>query len=305
MSACRPVLNFWLRTFEKPYLTRAAGPAEVRQSFERQARLFFYPPLNTHMTWRRPASGPEVLEISTSGVQPDRVIFYVHGGGFVFGSPNTHGAMVAQLAHRIGARAILPRYQLAPEAPFPAAINDVSAAWAALIASGVRPCDVIFGGDSAGGALIFALLGQLCETGGDLPGAVFGLSPLTDLSCSGASFRDNAKCEAVLPADRAGEMVQAYLSGRDPGDPLASPSQADFTGGPPVWLTVGDTEILRDDAHLLAEKLRSCGVAVTLEEQRDLPHVWPIFHNILPEARATLDTLAGWIRQVQEWPTEN
>lgn len=305
MSAFRPVLNFWLRTFEKRHLTRAAGPPEVRRSFERQARLFFHSPRNTQKTWRTPATGPEVMELSTPGVQSGRVIFFVHGGGFVFGSPNTHAAMVAQLACRTGARAILPCYRLAPEAPFPAAIDDVSAAWTALIAGGVRPSDVVFGGDSAGGALIFALLGQLCKEGGYLPGAVFGLSPLTDLTCSSVSFRDNAKCEAVLPAGRAEEMVQAYLSGHDPADPRASPLQADFTGGPPVWLTVGDTEILRDDAHLLAEKLRGCGVAVTFEEQHDLPHVWPIFHNILPEARATLDRLAGWIRQVQDWPVES
>lgn len=304
MSIRRVLLNAWLRRVEKPRMARASNPDVLRRNFELQARLLFRAPRGTHQSWD--ALGTvDTLQVQPRGFSGNRVLFYVHGGGFVFGSPRTHAAMAAQLASRISARAVLPQYRLAPEAPFPAAPDDIMTAWRGLMAQGVDPKNVVLGGDSAGGALALGLLSQLCAQNVALPGTAFALSPLTDLDHSGDSFRSNAQGDVLLPAQRAGEMAQMFLAGHRCDDPRCSPLNGTFQGAPPVWLTVGDTEILRDDARRMADVLRRDGVRTALVERHDLPHVWPIMHNILPEARETLDALAVWIRQEQGWPAEN
>ncbi|MEQ6250603.1 alpha/beta hydrolase [Sulfitobacter sp. HNIBRBA3233] len=303
MSRRQRLLNGWLRRIEKPRL-RTAAPATLRRSLEIQARLFFFAPGGTRRIWRR-WGGVRCLELTPRGQQPNRTVFYIHGGGFVFGSPDTHRAMAAQIGQRLGARVVMPQYRLAPEAPFPAAPEDVRAAWDALIADGIDPASVVVGGDSAGGALAFGLIAALCAEGRPRPGAVFAFSPLTDLTASGDSLRSNAEAEVMLPAERTAELAETFLCGADPQEPRVSPLFGRFDGAPPSWITVGDTEILCDDARRLADVLRRDGVCVELCEEADLPHVWPLFHNILPEARVTLDRLAAWIRQQQGWGREN
>ncbi|MBY5934844.1 alpha/beta hydrolase [Tateyamaria omphalii] len=292
MSLLRPILNQYLRLTEKRNLRTASGPDALRRSFEAKARLFFHAPLSMRSEWARLA-GADVLWTRPRARQSDLTILYFHGGGYVFGSPRTHEAMVAALASRAGAQAVLPSYPLAPEHPFPAALEHARAVYEACRA---ESGSLIIGGDSAGGGLTLALLGSLIAEGAPLPEAVFGLSPLTDLTFSGDSFHDNARADVALPAERADEMARMYLGGSDPTDPRASPLFVDFTGAPPVWITAGDTEILRDDSRRVARKMGEQGVDVTYVEERDLPHVWPIFHNTLPEARATLNALAAWIK---------
>ena len=299
MSVMRRILNRWLRLVEKRRL-RVASPKMIRRALEVQSRLFFYAPRGTKSRWVDHNRIP-CLEIAPRSVQPGRVLLYFHGGGFVFGSPDTHSAMVAQLAMRVGARAVMPKYRLAPEAACPAALQDVRAAWDGLIAAGVAPADIVVGGDSAGGALAFGLIAALCAEGAAKPGAVFGFSPLTDMTFSGPSFIENADSDVLLPADRAGALAEMFLQGHPGDDPDVSPLFARFDGSPSAWITVGDTEILLDDARRLAAQMRSEGVQVQLVQEHDLPHVWPLFHNILPEARQTLNALAAWIRQQQGW----
>ncbi len=304
MSLRRHLLNLWLRHVEKPRMMRVEDPLDLRRSFERKARLLFHAPRGTHTTSDALGSG-QALTVLPRDARGDGVVFYLHGGGFVFGSPDTHAPMLAQLVRRVGGRAILPRYRLAPEHPFPAAVEDVRAAWDALLATGVAPERIIIGGDSAGGALAFGLLADLCVENAPRPAAVFCFSPLTDMSFGGESFRLNARSESLLPAPRAAELRAMYLGECAYDDPRVSPLLRDFVAAPPVWLTVGTTEILRDDARRIAGKLRGAGVDVTLTEQNDLPHVWPILHNFLPEARTTLDDLAQWIRRQPGWTDGN
>ncbi len=304
MSRRRVWLNAWLIRVEKPRLARAEDPERLRRNFEMQARLFFHAPRGTVTSWTL-LDTVDAMELRPRGCNEKHVLFYIHGGGFVFGSPKTHAAMAAQLAARIGARAVLPRYRLAPEYPFPAAPDDVMAAWKALLEQGIHPRDVVIGGDSAGGALALGLLSRLCAEGATMPGAVFGMSPLTDLEHKGDSFTTNAQVDVLLPPERAQDMDRLFLGDQSGSDARCSPLNGTFKGAPPVWLTVGDTEILRDDARRMAEVLRRDGVRTDLVEQHDLPHVWPLFHNILPEARDTLDALAAWIRQEQGWRDEN
>lgn len=293
MSWLRPILNAYLRLTEKPHMRRA-GPEGLRRSFLTKSRLFFHAPAGMTRT-ARPFGPSDALCVAHRTRTPERVLLYFHGGGFVFGAPETHAAMLAALAKRADAQAILPRYPLAPEHPFPAALDHAIAAYHACLQE--HPAaEVVIGGDSAGGALALSLLAVLIQDGVALPAGVFAFSPLTDLTHSGDSFRTNADADVELPAERAHEMGRMYLRDADPADPRVSPLFAEFSGAPPVWITVGDTEILLDDSRAMVDRLAGQGVDVTYVQEHDLPHVWPIFHNTLPEARRTLDALAVWIK---------
>lgn len=308
MSVLRPLINTYLRRIEKPRMRRATGPEPLRRSLELQAKWMFYPPRGTQQQWQvLDADGRrvEALEAVPRTLKTPGVLLYIHGGGFVFGSPRTHVAMAAHLGQRLGARVVLPRYRLAPENVFPAAPQDVRTAWDSLIASGIRPEHIVVGGDSAGGALALGLLAALCAENAPMPGGVFCFSPLTDLTYSSESFRTNRQREVFLVAERAHELGQMYLAGQVADDPAVSPLFANFRGACPVWLTVGDTEILLDDSRRMAKVLASFGADVTLEERHDLPHVWPILHNLLPEGRQTLESVAAWIRRLPGWPSES
>lgn len=302
MSLIRPVLNRWLRLTEKPLIARAT-PHRLRRSLETKSRIFFWPPRGTSFTETPLAGRPTTWVNAPEGKRGrDPLILYFHGGGYVFGSPRTHRAMLAQLSRRTGLPACLPDYRKAPEHPFPAAIEDTIDCYVAAIQPG-RP--VVIGGDSAGGGLVLALLHEILRRGLPHPLGTFAFSPLTDMTFSGASFRGNEQADVELPATRAGEMSQMYLRGADPSNPLASPLFGDFTDAPPVWLVAGDTEILLDDTRRMAKRLVARGVNVTCKIEHDLPHVWPILHNLLPEARATLDQLAIWIRSLSPPPDES
>lgn len=308
MSLLRPLLNGYLRQIEKRRLARTTDVSHIRRRLAFQARYFFHAPRGTRQRWDTFTAGGRhvgALEVVPPELNSDAVIFYIHGGGFVFGNPRTHAAMLGHLAGLLGMRAVLPEYALAPESPYPAAVADIRTAWNGLIASGVRPSRIFVGGDSAGGALALGLLAELASSGAAQPGGVFCFSPLTDLTFSGESIRSNAKSEALLPAQRAHEMAQLYLAGQDAEDPRVSPLFANYKGAAPVWITVGDTEMLRDDARRMVARLKADKVQVTFVEQHDLPHVWPLFHNILPEARQCLNALAEWIRPQLDLPSEN
>lgn len=296
MSLLRASLNAWLRLVEKRRLARETDPDALRRSFERNARLFFHAPQGTAFA-RETVAGVPVQWVTARGVarQAGPLLLYFHGGGYVFGSSDTHRAMLAWLSAEAGLPACLPDYRLAPEHPFPAAIEDGLAVWRAVAA---RPGGVIVGGDSAGGGLALALLGESLRQGLPEPAGVFAFSPHTDFTFSGASLRENAEADVMLPAERTRELAHLYLRDSGADDPRASPLCADFTGAPPVWLTASDTEILLDDTRRMAARLRAQGVAVTAVIEHDLPHVWPFFHNMLPEARATLRDLAAWLRSL-------
>lgn len=290
-----------LRAIEKPHLARADDPSKLRRGFERKARLLFHPPRGTRWAWTSLGEARGIV-IDGPWVQPGRTILYFHGGGYIFGSPRTHMAMVAQLARRVSARAILPQYPLAPEHPFPAAFLAAGHVYQQTRAESET---LILGGDSAGGGLALSVLAALIKDQAALPNGVFAFSPLTDLSFSGASLDENADTEQVLPASRVLDMAEAYLANTDPTGPKVSPLFAEFRGAPPVWLSVDDTEILRDDTLRLAERMQSNGAAPTLSVTSGLPHVWPMFHNVLPEARQTLDALAEWIKPLCSEPDES
>ena len=227
---------------------------------------------------------------------PARFILYFHGGGYVMGNPRTHAALGGYLARKAQMPCLLPDYRLAPEHPFPAAFEDAVALWHALLARGYRADQIALGGDSAGGGLALALLGHICAENLPRPGCVFAFSPFTDLTYSGASIRENAKSEILLPPQRLEQLRSRVLAGADPADPRISPLFARFPGAPPILIQVARTEILRDDSRRMADHLRIEGAEVTLQEWGNLPHVWQFFHGWLPESRKALTDAASFIR---------
>lgn len=291
MSVAAKALNFFLRYTEKRKLARAEDINALRRSFAIRARIYFHGPFGSRYHWDK-LGGVPVQWATAKGVDhtDGPVILYFHGGGYVFGSTTTHRAMLARLSSYCGLPVCLVEYRLAPEHPFPAALEDAMAAYRGLAG---RPA--FLGGDSAGGGLAFALLGEIVRRGDTAPLGTFGLSPFTDLTLSGPSVVENTDRDVMLPAARIPEISQAYLNSASPKDPRVSPLFADFTGATPVWLTVGSTEILRDDTTRLAQKMREQGVETKVTIEEDLPHVWPIFHTLLPEARVTLKRLSRWL----------
>lgn len=303
MSLRAKIINRFLRMVEKRRLTRVSAPADLRKGFEFNARLLFHGPRGSRYE-PGDLAGVPCLKVTGPGASDDKILLYFHGGGYVMGSPATHKAMLARLSKLTGRVAWLPDYRKAPENPFPAAIEDALSVYQALCKAGDAG-RIVIGGDSAGGGLALALLGEICRQNLPQPGATFAFSPLTDLSFSGASFVQNAKAEVMLPSVRAAEMAEMFLAGADPLDPRASPLQAGFTGAGPVWHCVGDTEILLDDTRRMSQHLKGEGVDVSETVAHDLPHVWPIFQRLMPEANATLDDLAAWISSHSERPDES
>jgi acetyl esterase/lipase len=292
MSWQLAALNAVLLLREKPYLARERDFVAGRARMEREAALLPPPP----GTAFRDAALGGLGALRVGPAAP--VLLWFHGGAFVIGSPRTHGAMVAALAQRAGIGAVLPDYRLAPEHPFPAAVEDARAAWTALLREGIDPASVVVGGDSAGGGLALGLLAALVAEGRALPGGVVAFSPWCDLTGTCASLRSLAWRDVLIPVRRFAEIRDLYLGGADPRDPRASPILARFRGGPPVFLQSSRAEVLRDDARAMARRLVEDGVAVEHDEWAGVPHVWQMYQGKVPEADRALDRAAAFVRQV-------
>jgi acetyl esterase/lipase len=234
--------------------------------------------------------------LRAAGAESPHVLLYLHGGGYVMGSPNTHRALAGELSRAARARVLLPDYRLAPEAPFPAAVEDTVAIYAALLAQGCAPDQIAIAGDSAGGGLTAATLIALRDRQLPLPRAGVCLSPWSDLCCSNASYQTRAAADPMVNAQDIEFMAAAYLNGADPHSPLASPNRADLRGLPPLLIHVGRDEVLLDDAIVLHEAARSAGIDSTLEIWDDMIHVWHAFHPMLPEGRRGIERIGEYLR---------
>ena len=243
------------------------------------------------------AGGVPAEWIATPGVVAERVICYLHGGGYVLGSINTHREMVSRLSRAAGARVLILDYRLAPENPFPAAVDDSLAAYRWLLSVGVDPARLVIAGESAGGGLTVATLVALRDAGDPLPRAGICLSPWVDLECLGESMVTKAEIDPVATRDGTLMLAKAYLGNTDPRTPLASPLYADLTGLPPLLIQVGTAECLFDDAARLADRARAAGVDVILEPWDDMIHMWHMFAAMLPEGQQAIDRIGEFIRQ--------
>lgn len=241
------------------------------------------------------ANGIHSIWISPSNTISDKVVLHFHGGGYVTGSASAHLMMCIPMAQTLKAKMLLPDYRLAPEHPFPAAVDDAVKAYRWLLAQGHSPKDIILSGDSAGGGLSLAAVLALREAGDPLPAAVVCMSPWTDLTFSGTSHTTKAKADCVLFTDVLQEWAACYAGKETPENPLISPIYADFHKFPPLLIQVGSDEVLLDDAILLAKKAKADGVNVTLKVWDDLWHVWPALGDLLPESKKAFEEIGDFI----------
>jgi epsilon-lactone hydrolase len=241
------------------------------------------------------ADGVPAEWIVPPGAEPHRVLLYLHGGGYVIGSINSHRAMIARIARASRARAIAIDYRLAPEHPFPAAVEDATRAYRWLLAQGNAARDMVIAGDSAGGGLTLAVLATLRTAGDPMPAAAVTISPWTDLEGTGDSMRSNAGRDQTVAVEDLGEMARMYLGTSDPKNPLASPLYADFRGFPPLLIQVGAAEGLLDDSTRVAKRAKAAGVEVQLEIWEDMVHVWQIYAKLLPAGQEAIDKIGKFI----------
>jgi acetyl esterase/lipase len=224
------------------------------------------------------------------------VMLYLHGGGYFGCSPKTHRPITVWFALH-GFRVFAPDYRLAPENPFPAALDDVVAVYRGLLADGHLPQDLVVAGDSAGGGLALSLMLALRTSSTPLPAAAALFSPWTDLAATGESIRTNVARCAMFTGTDIGPSARFYLADADPRNPLASPFYADLSGLPPLLIHVGADECLRDDSTRVAEKAKAAGVPVELKVWPVVPHAWQLAHQLLPEARQSLRESSEFLRR--------
>lgn len=235
--------------------------------------------------------------VSGQNAEEGRVILLVHGGAYALGSCNSHRDLAARIAIASSARALVVEYRLAPENPFPAGLEDAISAYRWLLERGTKPENIVIVGDSAGGGLTLATLLSLRDAGDPLPAGAVLLSPWTDLAMSGESHTSRAELDPVLNKGTMPQFIGYYLGDRDPKTPLASPLYADLHGLPPLYIHVGDDEILLDDSRMLAERARAAGVDVSLEVWEGMWHVFHSSASQVPEGTQAIEKIGAFVKQ--------
>jgi acetyl esterase/lipase len=223
---------------------------------------------------------------------------YLHGGWYVFGSAATYRELIGRLSLATGMWVLAPDYRLAPEHPFPAAVDDAVAAYRWLLGIGIEPGRIVIAGDSAGGGLAMATLVALSDAGDQLPAAAVLLSPAIDLTCSGDSYTSRATSDPLFTREQVVTLVAHYLAGADPTSPLASPIYADLAGLPPLLVHVGSDEVLLDDSTRLAERARAAGVEVDLKVWDGMWHGFQRFAGReVVEAQDSIDLIGAFAKK--------
>jgi epsilon-lactone hydrolase len=296
MTSIQGFLFRQLMRWNAPDLKHDRPIADIRRELD-DASKNSKPPEGTQKSFTE-INGIGAEWITPPNVTSNGVLLYLHGGAYIAGSLRSHSNMVAYFANVIGARALLIDYRLAPEHPFPAAMEDAVAAYCSLLEQGIKGEQIIIGGDSAGGGLTLATLVKLRDDKIPLPTAAFCISPWTDLAATGASLKTHdrkdpwLRGESVAPGGKY-YCGESYL----PTHPLISPLYADLSGLPPVLIHVGDHEILLDDSVRVAEKMRAAGGKVELEVWKGMWHVFHAFADLMPESKSAVQKIGQFARQ--------
>jgi len=233
--------------------------------------------------------GVPVAEITIAGIEPRHVVLYFHGGVYVLGDAFQAADLASQVGRRTSAKVFSVDYRLAPEHPFPAAVDDALAAYEALLRDGTAPENIVFAGESAGGGLAVATMVNARDHGLPLPAAAFVMSPYADLTLAGATLDAKGAVDPLLSRESLAARVPDYTAGQDPALGLISPIFADLTGLPPLIIQAGTHEVLLDDAIRLARQAATADVDVTLDITAGVPHVFQTFYPMIDEAGAALD----------------
>ena len=289
--------NAILRTLLKLIFKKYGPIEESRTNSERSAKWMGKLPASITVE-KVNCNGLNAEWIYNLDSDPEKVILYLHGGGYVIGNIALYRLLSATLSQKTNARVFLPDYRLAPEHPYPAAVDDTVAAYHWLLEQGYDAKNIIIAGDSAGGGLSLAATLSLRAEGQPLPAGIVCLSPWTDLTMSGESHQSKAKAEAMLLKESLRLWASSYANKADLRNPLISPIFADFAGFPPLLIQVGSEEILLDDSVLLAENAKSAGGDVTLSVYEGMWHVWQTL-GFLPESRAAIEEIGAFVKRIE------
>jgi acetyl esterase/lipase len=270
-------------------------PDEYRAIYSKMLRR--YPPAADVAIDPIIVNGVSCERMTPPNAVGNRTLLYVHGGGYVIGSPAEYRDVVPRIARASQACAVAVDYRLAPENPHPAAVEDAVSVYRGLLNQGVQSHEIVVAGDSAGGGLTVATCIAARDAGLPLPAAAVCISPWVDLEGIGASMLANHDRDPLVKKELVLGMAQAYLGGQNPRTPLAAPLYADLRGLPPLFIQVGTSETLLDDARRLAERAKAAGVDTTLEEWPDMIHVWHLFGSFLPEAQEASDRIGEFVRE--------
>ena len=293
------LLNGLFRVVSKRRFPTEPDIAAIRSTYERlDAKRFRVHPDTVKTPVQTNGVSSDWVNVPAS--RDERVIYYLHGGGFMLRFPNAHTGMVARWCRRLGSRALMPDYRLAPEHPYPAAPQDCLNGYRWLLDQQIDPANIVIAGDSAGGCLSLATLHLIKEAGLPMPACAVLLSPGTDLTMSGKSVVTNERKDPMFMLQGLIIMRGSYAPEQFMAEPAASPLFADYEGFPPLHFVVGSTEILLDDSTRAVEKARRAGVETELRIWRGMPHVFPSF-PFLPEARGATDDIVRFISRNTAW----
>ncbi len=242
------------------------------------------------------ANGVKAEWTTSPGADPKRVLLYVHGGGYVFGSILSHRHLVAEIGAQAGCRTLALDYRLAPEHPFPAPVEDTLAAYRFLLDQGVEPRHIAIAGDSAGGGLVVAALVAIRDAGLNQPACGWAISPWADMEALHETYDTLAAVDPMVGRATITEIARTYLAGADPRSPLAAPIYADLRGIAPLLIQVGAAETLLGDSLTLAGKAGAANVPVRLEIWPEMVHVWHLFHRMLGAGRRAVAEGSGYIK---------
>jgi acetyl esterase/lipase len=273
-------------------LRQSAFPpgSDVMEQRRQLRELLSAQPLPPEITVSRAElGGVPAAEITVEGVESRHAVLYFHGGVYVMGDAFLAADLASQVGRRTRATAFSVDYRLAPEHPYPAAVDDALAAYQALLDAGTAPSDIVLAGESAGGGLAIATLVSARDHGLPLPAAAFVMSPYADLTLAGTTMDAKRQADPLLSRESLQARVADYTSGQDAGLGLISPVFADLSGLPPLIIQAGTHEVLLDDAVRLARQAAAADVQVTLDITAGVPHVFQAYHPILDEAAAALD----------------
>jgi len=279
-----------------PHLFRGWSAGTIEEQRTKQERRTRYARLPTGVRCQLVVADGVPAEWIEGAGTPVGAMLYLHGGAYVLGSIHTSRELVARLSRAAQVRSLAIDYRLAPEHPFPAALQDATTAYRWLLAQGLAPSQILLAGDSAGGGLALATLVALREAGEPLPAGAVCISPWTDLALTGGSMQSKESADPILAAEDLDRYAGYYAGAYERSWPLLSPFYADLRGLPPLLIQVGTEEILLDDAVCFAEKARQAGVDVTLEPWEGMFHVFQMV-SPLPEAREAVERIAEFALQ--------
>jgi epsilon-lactone hydrolase len=280
-----------------PAAGRVSPDSDINEQRQALKELVAGQPLSPDLTVTSATlGGVPVAEITIAGVEPRHVVLYFHGGVYVLGDAFQAAALAAEVGRRTSARVFSVDYRLAPENPFPAAVDDALATYRALLDDGTNPADIVLAGESAGAGLAVATLVNARDQGLLLPAAALAMSPYADLTLAGATLDSKAAVDPLLSRDSLAARVPDYTGGQDASLGLISPIFADLAGLPPLIIQCGTHEVLLDDAIRLTRQAAIADVDVTLDITAGVPHVFQTFSAMLDEATAPNSSMAAWWR---------